>query len=276
MAEDPSAAGAGAGAGAADSEPLLEPPLAPSTAATMKAIATTTRAASSFGVSGIGLRRRRLGFGFGFERRLGALGLRLLGRAVGLCLRPRRRLGLRRFRRRLVGVDRSVGAHRRERYMGARRDRVRLGLRCSDTRRWGLRYSFGDWLTDQSISPLSRKEPDEFRTQRGAARVQGTLPQVCPRGDPPRRAQARRRGEHAVGGRQGGAPPGISGDRGAAALGLGLRGPDDPDLRRRAPLGLRRDRAGDRRLRSRRRRHRRHRHPRADRLLGARVLRQRR
>ena len=65
--------GAGVGAGPADSEALLEPPLPPSTAATMKTIATTTSAA---------IRLQRPG------DRLAALALGLRGRR---CLWRRRR-----------------------------------------------------------------------------------------------------------------------------------------------------------------------------------------
>ena len=59
------AVGAGVGAGPADSGLLLGLPLPPTTAATMKTIATMTRPAIPFSAPGIGWRRWRLGFGAG-------------------------------------------------------------------------------------------------------------------------------------------------------------------------------------------------------------------
>ena len=53
----------------------------------------------------------------------------------------------------------------------------------------------------------------DFVTQRRAARVQGALPALRHRGDPPGRAQARRRGEPALGGHEGGPRVGPARDR---------------------------------------------------------------
>ena len=102
------------------------------------------------------------------------------------------------------------------------------------------------------------------------------MPDFRPRGDPPGGAQARRRGEHPLGGHQRGPQAGLRRPRGDPALRRRRRGPDAGDLGRRVPLGLRRHRPGDLRLRPRRRRHRLLRHAGADHALGARVLRQRR
>ncbi len=102
------------------------------------------------------------------------------------------------------------------------------------------------------------------------------MPDFRPRGDPPGGRQARPRGEHPLGGHQRGPQAGLRRARGHAALGRRPRGPDAGDLGRRVPLGLRRHRAGDLRLRARRRRHRRLRHAGADHALGAGVLRRRR
>ena len=111
--------------------------------------------------------------------------------------------------------------------------------------------------------------------QRRATGVQGSVPQVRGRGDPPRRRQARRRGVDAVGGHQGRARVGPSRDRAPAAAGQRPRRSVLRDLRRGASLGVRRDRPRDLGFVARRRRPRRIRHPRADRQLGPRVLRHR-
>ena len=99
------------------------------------------------------------------------------------------------------------------------------------------------------------------------------MPEVRPRGDPPGGTQARRRGEHPLGGDQRGAEAGLRHARVDSALRLRSRGPVPGDLRRRVPLGLRRHRAGDLRLRPRRGGHRLLRHPGADHALGPRLLR---
>ena len=88
--------------------------------------------------------------------------------------------------------------------------------------------------------------------------------------------QARRRGVDALGGDQGRPRAGPPRDRAPAADGLRPRRDVRRDRRRGAALGLRRDRARDLGLGARRRRPRRLRHARADRPLGARVLRRRR
>ena len=136
-----------------------------------------------------------------------------------------------------------------------------------------------NWLTDQSINPGSTaRRPPEWTspstTSSGSTR--STCRKFAREVIRPVAPQARRRGEHSLGGHQGGPQAGPAGPRAHAADGRGPRRAAAGDLRRGAPLGLRRHRAGDLGLRPRRRRHRRLRHARADRRLGPRVLRRRR